>query len=131
MSAPPRRAVLTGTAAATLGAVAATGAAAAEQNPDAELIRVCAQHAINKAAVNAGLDYDEGPLWDAYDATRDFISDSAPQTLAGVLAKVRAAKDESMNSDGTERWEGSMGEAWAGDIINDLLRVAGASEGAA
>ena len=127
MSAPTRRAVLGATTAAILAAApAAAFGSIAAQNPDAELIRVCAQHVINMDALNSVEGWNEGgPVWTDYDEIRDFITDAQPQTLAGVLAMARAARREATDLDGEERWSGSMGEAWAPEIINHMLRIAG------
>ena len=126
MSAPTRRATLAGTAAATPATVAATGANALEQNPDAELIRVCAQHAINMDTLNSIDGWEENdPIWLAYDETRDFITKAEPKTFAGVLAMARAARHEATGLDGKENWPGGMGQEWAPEIINHLLRVTG------
>ncbi len=95
-------------------------------SPDAELIRVCAQHCINMDAFNNGEEGFDGPLWAAYRHTRDFITASKPQTLAGVLAKARAARHEAHYDE--DDWGGTMGEAWAPEIINALLRVTGGAE---
>ena len=76
-------------------------------------------------AFNEAEDDPGDALWAAYSLTRDFITESKPQTLAGVLAKARAARHEAVDRDGDECWPGSMGEAWAFDIVNDLLRVTG------
>jgi hypothetical protein len=73
-------------------------------------------------ALRAGNEDD--PEWGDYDETRDFIADAQPKRFAGVLAMARAARSEATCPDGDERWEGSMGEAWAPEIINHLLRVA-------
>ena len=98
-------------------------------NPDAELIRLCAEHVANMRAYNrdGGLeDIDKpDPLWDAYERTRDAITEAKPCTLAGMQAKARAAKAEALTSrtDGTESPEGTPAEAWAWQLVNDLLAV--------
>jgi hypothetical protein len=58
-------------------------------HPDADLIRVCAEHVVNLHAYNAGsgnLAYDDDPLWLVYESTRDFIHANKPKTLAGMQA---------------------------------------------
>jgi hypothetical protein len=92
--------------------------------PDADLIRLCAQHAANAAAFTAS-DADDGPLWNAYAASRDAIHDAKPQTLAGMVAKARAAKAEATTLDGEERPEHGPAETWAWDLVNDLVRLHG------
>ena len=101
-------------------------------NPDAELIAACVQHVANMDALNASNEIDQnaatgtdGPLTLAYERTKGIISAAEPQTLTGILAKVRVAKYEALNLDGEEDWGCSMGEVWAPQIANDLLRVVG------
>ena len=117
---------------AILGPVGTAAAPASAGHPDAELIRVCAQHIHNVDAYNASdeLDvlFDGGPtpLWSAYLNTRDFIDATEPLTIAGVLALAKAARHEATaNLDGEEDWEGHPGEMWAPRIINALLRLHG------
>ncbi len=92
---------------------------------DAELIRVCAEHAHNLAVYNN--DGDPGPmdapdpLWDRYEATRNAISEAKPSTLEGMLAKARAAKAEAGRPDGSENPDGTPAARWAWDLVNDLL----------
>jgi hypothetical protein len=86
MSAPARRAILGGAsialvaAGAALAPVAAGATAVPADEADAELIRACAQHAINMDAYNATdeinnvLNGGPEPLWEAYEKTRNFIS---------------------------------------------------------
>lgn len=93
-------------------------------SPDAALIAACANHPRVTEAYNADA-ADEGPLWDAYVASRDAISDARPATLAGLLAKARAAKFEARMLDGHESPDGSMAAIWSWDIVNDLLRLCG------
>jgi hypothetical protein len=138
MSAPktPRRAVLGGSILALAGVdcfmAGGLGAAIAEHShdidhPDAALIAACEQHLLNTRAFNSH--NEQGPeherLWAAYEATRDLISDAVPLTMAGVLAKARAAAGEARGLEGQEQWGGSMGEGWAYDIVKDLLRLSG------
>lgn len=92
---------------------------------DADLIAVCADHprvteAFNQCHVDSG---DDNPFWLAYCRSRDAISDAKPATLAGLLAKAKAAKFEARMPDGHESPDGGMGETWAWDIVNDLLRI--------
>jgi hypothetical protein len=102
---------------------APTIAAADTSNPDAELIQVCAQHCVNMDAFNDAAGDADGALWAAYSESCDFITASKPQSLAGVLAKAKAARHEANYDE--DDWSGTMGEAWAPAIINALLRVTG------
>jgi hypothetical protein len=68
-------------------------------DPDADLIRICAEHIENHAAFNtrAGeVPIEEDPRWDAYWRTLSAICDSEPKKLAGVIAKARAAQVEAI-----------------------------------
>jgi hypothetical protein len=94
-------------------------------NPDAELIRICDGHAALIDAVNADpADMDDSsPLWRAYTQSRHAISEAQPQTLAGMMAKARAAKVEARTPNGEEMIHGTDAEEWAMDLVNDLLRI--------
>lgn len=94
--------------------------------PDDDLIRFCAEHVRYMAAVKAAPDEEEdGPAWQAYERNRDAISAAQPQTLAGMIAKARAAKLEAGFWDTSENIHGTMAEPWAWDLVNSLLRLAG------
>ncbi len=99
-------------------------------DPDAKLITACERHpavletwnadlqSINDEAMQAG----EGPAGVAHDASRDLIAAAEPQTMAGMLAKARAALAE--DDPGTDF--ASDAHEWAWDVMMDLLRLAGA-----
>ncbi len=113
-------------AASALAVAGGASAAATTPHPDGELIEACAQHRLNTIAFDED-DKDSGddnPLWVAYMRTHDIINNAEPKTMAGVLAKARAAM-----FDGGEanygRWNGTDGEAWAIDIVYDLLHLHG------
>ena len=93
-------------------------------SPDEALIVACAQHPAIVAAYNAA-EGDDDLLWDAYEVNRDAIGAAEPQTMAGMLAKARAAKVEALAPDGTERPQNCPAEAWAWDLANDMLRLYG------
>lgn len=97
---------------------------------DAELIRICAEHPLRIDAINEpGADCEDGnPLWVAYTESRDAISDAEPATMAGILAKCRAAKYEARGLAPEDDPEGSMAATWAWDIMNDLLFLYGDAE---
>jgi len=95
-------------------------------NPDAELIRVCEAHPAILAALDEhGSGADDCPLWLAYERSRDAIHAAVPLTLAGMVAKARAAKAEVRNPDGPEDPAGTPGATWSWDLLNDLLRLEG------
>ncbi len=125
MTAPTRRSLLAGAAGLTVAPGAAAGAAMAEPHPDADLIRICAEHIVNLETYNRdggmGQIGAPDPLWDAYERTRDAIGTAKPHTLEGMLAKARAAKVEARRPDGAEDPDCSPAEVWAWDLVNDLL----------
>ena len=94
--------------------------------PDTALSDLAARHIANLRAFNTSDEINgaDGPLWAAYEATRDAISAAKPASLDDMLAKARAAKAEATDSKGRERPEGSMAANWAWDLLNDLLRLA-------
>ena len=113
-----RRALFGG--AAVLAVTPSIGSAAAPAALDAALAALVDQHIRNRDAVNAydgPLDVTDCPLWQAYSATLDAIDEAEPQTMAGILAKARAAVAE----------DEQTGEQWGLDIAHDLLRLAGIS----
>lgn len=113
--------------AAGIQAIAADRAAD-RAGPDADLVQICAQHIANRDAYNRDggrLELEADPLWLAYERTRDAIDNASPQTMAGLVAKARAAKAEARRLDGTEEPEGTVAAAWAFDLANDLLRLHG------
>src|SRR3712207_3460751 len=107
MRTPTRRFVLGGLAAvsAPLASVAGSPAAA---SPDAEMIRLCEAHpAVLVVLADYGSGQDDCPIWQAYVCSRDAIHAAKPVTLAGIVAKARAAKAEAFNPEtGTENPNG-------------------------
>ena len=95
-------------------------------SPDDELIRLCLEHPTIIAAVNDyGSGEDDCSLWQAYERSRNAINSAVPVTMAGMVAKARAAKAEARNLDGSESPNGCPAETWAWDLVNDLLRLEG------
>lgn len=115
--------------AALAGGIAALAArpAAAVPNPDAELIAMCERlprliDAVNDAT--ADVDQEAGvPEFDAYAAALDYIRDATPRTLAGWMAKARAAKREALDIFGEEHPESTAAAEWAWDLMNDMLAM--------
>jgi len=103
----------------------------APDHPDADLIRLCAQHAVNREVYDragGSLDPEDDPLFTSYARTRDAISAAKPTTLEGMLAKARAAKAEAREPDGKEEPAHCPAADWAWDLVGDLLRLHGAEE---
>jgi hypothetical protein len=128
MAQSPSRRFLLSTAA--LAPLAAFPARATAPDADSELIRICAEHIVNMRTFNSSqsdLESDDDPLWHAYERTRDAIHDAEPQTIAGMVAKARAAEAEAMgaNLNGDENPAGTLAECWAYDLVKDLLRLYG------
>ncbi len=117
---------------AALAASLLPGCAVAGQisgaDPDAALIALCTSHVRNLDAYNSHggrLEPEDDPLWLAYSATRDAISEARPQTMRGMLAKAQAAKFEARIPEGGENPSGTPAEGWAWDLVQDLLRLEG------
>ncbi len=101
-----------------------------QASPDAELIRLCAEHIANVKAYNRSDDHtgcDDHPAWQACQRTEAAIAALPASTIAGVVAKARVAKAEAIeaSADGGELWDGGSAVGWARDVVNDLLRVTG------
>lgn len=62
----------------------------------------------------------------AYEDTLDALCDVRAQTMAGLVAKARAAKAEAIGPEGDEQIEFySVAGQWAWDLVNDVLRLSG------
>jgi hypothetical protein len=96
---------------------------------DAELIRLCDQHIVDMDTFNQhkGATRAHEKLGRAYDRSLDAISQAMPLTIAGIVAKARAAKHQATGPNGEEETGGSVAEQWALQIVDDLLRVGGAT----
>lgn len=103
-----------------------TAAVEPAPSPDAHLSKLADQHIANKRAYNSSpgdVDTDH-PLWAAYERTRDALHAAVPQTVVGMLAIARAAKDEAWDSvRGKEDPEGTPAARWSWNLVNDLLRL--------
>jgi transcriptional regulator with XRE-family HTH domain len=95
-----------------------------DADPDAWIERLADEHIANKRTFNASQEEDGGPLWAAYERSRDELGRAAPRSLSGMLAKARAAKDEAWDRvRGRTEPRGTPAEAWAWDLVDDLLRL--------
>jgi hypothetical protein len=127
VNAPTRRALLVG-ASAAVTLPAAIAPAAAATGPDAELIRLCAEHIVNRHAFNtdrSGLELEDDPLWNAYQRTSAAIDAAKPQTMDGILAKARAIAAESDKLDDRGYPMDVTATEWAWDLVRDLQRLCG------
>jgi hypothetical protein len=94
---------------------------------DADLIRLCDQHIVDMDTFNQhkGATRAHEKLGRAYDRSLDAISQATPRTIAGIVAKARAAKHQATGPNGDGETGGSIAEQWALQIVNDLVRVGG------
>ncbi len=115
----------------TAGAVAAGAVPVVPQvapvHPDAELIRVCAEHQRAYDLVNScGFD-DDSPgyiaLYDAYIRHHDRLTALRATTREGAEAKMRSIMKEGRMCDGRLDVEGMTAAQWAMDTLQDLLAM--------
>lgn len=112
--------------AAALPVAGAGLSAATSPKADAELIRLCAEHIANRDAYNRStvdLEPEDDSLWHAYERTHNAINTTPAHTLAGMVAKARAAKAEALTPDGSEKPENCAAADFAWGLVNDLLRM--------
>ncbi len=104
--------------------VNATAPAEANTHPDAELIAACAIYPARLAAFNNSDEWD-GPDQAALDEVTAIIESARPSTLAGMVAKAKAARAEAAGGGG---WEGSRNDAdaWARHLVDCLIGLADA-----
>lgn len=129
-----RRSLFAATGAVVMGSGITAGFAASvadlvPTDPDAELIALCDEHIKNHRAFNLDgghLENERDPLWASYERTYAPIDDAKPVTMAGVLAKARAAQNEAVNpNNGGFDWDEGTYLKWSSDVVDDLLRIAG------
>lgn len=116
-------------------AAASQSEVAISHDADAALIDLCAQHIRNMDAFDASdsdLEFDENPLWRAYEETRDALVAAQPMTVLGLLALARTAKAEARcKKTGEETFEGCFASNMAAKLVNETLRLAPALGGPA
>ena len=95
---------------------------AAPGNPDAALIAACKLYPAVVAAEGA-CEGDGNPADLAHTEVCAIIDSTPPQTMAGVLAKARAASCNKQTWAELRDW-GGWEEDWAGEVAFDLLRLA-------
>lgn len=97
------------------------------EHPDAELLRLCAEHQANRTALHSAPPAaDNDPRWLAYWRIHDAVTAAKPATMAGVMAKARIAKAEAQAQNSSENHEHGPAGAWAIGVVNDLLCLADA-----
>ena len=97
-------------------------------NADARLIALCAEHTVNVENYNRDggrLEPEDDPLWEAYERTGDAITAAKPATLAGMVAKAKAAIAEAADLDDEQICCPGNEVRWAWQLIHDLLRLHG------
>ncbi len=95
----------------------------AAPNADAQLIRLCEALPALKAAFEGDL-RDDSPYWPPYIAACEAISAApAPQTLAGIIAKARAALADGLGEVGPTDFTSHAAE-WAWGVAQALARLA-------
>lgn len=121
-----RRGLLTASSAA--GLFAQEGEKPSMHSPDADLIRLCTEHANNLRAWlrNGGaLEPEECPWFRAYLLSREAITASRPQSLAGLVEMARAAMIEATELNGAADPEGTRAENWSWNVVQGLLHLEG------
>ncbi|WP_135469815.1 hypothetical protein [Crenalkalicoccus roseus] len=115
-------------AAAASGIVHGCAGAIAAPNPDARLIRLCAEYVEALAAYNRDggqLECAEDPLWHAVAAAEARLDGLTAHTLPGVIAKARVAMHLARQPDGSEDFSSSYTGDWPEQVVRDLLRLQG------
>ncbi|WP_431284950.1 hypothetical protein ACQW02_09090 [Humitalea sp. 24SJ18S-53] len=95
---------------------------------DADILRICARHAVTLSAYQRDggkLEAEECPLWAAYQESIDAIDAARPQSMTGILAIARAAKLEALGLGDDEDPANCPAADWGWKIVNDLIRLAG------
>lgn len=123
----PRRRLLAGSAAAA-GITAGASASAKRRDVDCdrELIAACDRfiEAWEAYSDRGGqLDYEVCPLWQRLNHERNAVLALPATTIAGVVAKARAARAMAEQPEGLDYSDGFTGPL-PGLIIEDLLRIA-------
>jgi len=132
---PLGRRAMIGAGSAVLALAALPAVAAADPNPDAELIAACdayirAWRACNTLIAPAGLARDEEEqffvaAYERLDALERRTTDFTAKTVAGVFAEARVAKCVGYNPTGLSSFDGGHGSEWTERVMWSLLRVHG------
>ncbi len=139
---PPRRAPRRrflmeagATLALSLGATAAVlapdpvwGAPATDAGPDAALIAACDRYIRAVQTYDADpsdIDMDVDPLWHEVEAAREAAEDIPARTFSGLVAKAQVAVHLGTMLDGSVNLSESYALSWPGDVVRDVLGVAG------
>ncbi len=100
------------------------GKLSANIHPDADLIAACAIYPDRLDAFNNSDEWD-GPDQAALDEVTAIIENARPSTVAGMVAKAKAARAEAAGGGG---WESSRNDAdaWARHLVDCLIGLADA-----
>jgi hypothetical protein len=101
---------------------------ASATEPDAELIRLCADFRRrwrDYNTINTDLDSDEDPRWPLLLAAEDRARDTEAQTVAGLIAKAEVALLLASQPDGSEKFGDGFNVDWLEQIVRDLLSLQG------
>lgn len=123
---PRRRLVAGGVAAAAATAGASASAKRRDADCDGELIAACDRfiEAWRTYGREGGLlDCEVCPLWQALDRERNAVLALPAVTIAGVVAKARAAREVATLPGQIDYSDGIAGP-FPGQVIEDLLRIA-------
>lgn len=130
MSAPSRRSLLSGLGTESdVSTPTTTCVPATAIEPDAAIVRLCAEHIANSNLFNTSVVAEGSPEyeveWKAYTRTREAIDAVRPVTLQGILAKAAVTQHEASQPCGWEDWQYEVVSNWARDVVKDLLRIGG------
>jgi hypothetical protein len=102
------------------------------ESPDADLICLCGEYiaAVDAYNQDAGdIEPEDDPLWQAVEDLEAKLAGLNAQTLEGVAAKARVVMRLSRKTDGTHDFSSSYTGDWPGQVVRDLLRIAGSEAG--
>ncbi len=137
VNAPSRRRLLGGLALGAVTTIAPVAAvlspdpvwgAPAAIGPDADLIAACDRYIRAVRTYDADpsdIDMDVDPLWHEVEAAREAAEDIPARTFAGLVAKAQVAVHLGTMLDGSVNLSESYALNWPGDVVRDVLGIAG------
>ena len=99
------------------------GSGTSHAGPDAALVALCHEHVHLTALYNDNDDATSSLVEAEYEASVNAIRSAVPTTVAGVVAKAKAAKAEANSIGFGENPDDGWAPDWAWDCIGDLIRV--------